>query len=76
MINREEIHTKIVEYLDENPFYSEDLIDIFISTIGSCGECKHREFVDGYARCRRLHIVKNDDWYCADFERKEDAKSN
>lgn len=87
MISREEIHTKIVEYLEENPFYSEDLIDIFINTVGSCGECKHSYYFEeadllecdndnlnytrGTKRSGCTEVTK--DWYCADFERKEDA---
>lgn len=51
----------------------EDTIDAIVDSIGSCGECKH--LYKGW--CYQINqegkwVKSNLDWYCADFERKEE----
>lgn len=37
-----------------------------------CGECKHYGTEDDYDMCRLTRILRDDDWFCADGEKKDD----
>jgi len=78
MISREEA---LEDVENEVPMYSYEakvIVNDIYDSRGTCGECEHRkmayyEYTQQYEpRCESVHKVVKDDWYCADFKRKED----